>query len=148
MRKIPWCVGLLALVAAVAIEAQPGDRQPGQGRGGRGGAMMALESDWALICFELRLEKKAYDQLWAAYQQAWTERKEMLAQLRKGEIDQELFAQQLGSMQEGLNAAQQAALTPDQLTQLAALKAERQNAWQGMGQRGQGRGQGQGQGQR
>lgn len=148
MRKIPWCVGLLALVAAVAIEAQPGDRQPGQGRGSRGGAMMALESDWALICFELRLEKKAYDQLWAAYQQAWTERKEMLAQLRKGEIDQELFAQQLGSMQEELNAAQQAALTPDQLTQLAALKAERQNAWQGIGQRGQGRGQGQGQGQR
>jgi hypothetical protein len=146
MRKIPWGVGLLALAAAVVVvEAQPADRQPGQGRGGRGGAMMALESDWALICFELRLEKKAYDRLWAAYQQAWTERKEMLAQLQKGEIDQELFVQQLGSMQEELSAAQQAALTPDQLKQLATLKAERQNAWQGMGQRGQGRGQGQGQ---
>jgi Spy/CpxP family protein refolding chaperone len=144
MRRILWGAGLLALMAVVWVEAQPADRQPGQSRGGRGG-MMTLESDWALICFELRIEKKAYDQLWAAYQQAWAERKEMMAQLQKGEIDQELFVQQLQSMQEELNAAQQAALTPDQLKQLAALKAERQNAWQGMGQRGQGRGQGQGQ---
>lgn len=142
MGKILWGAGLLALMAVVWVEAQPADGQPGQGRGGRGGGgMMTLESDWALICFELRIEKKAYDQLWAAYQQAWTERKEMMAQLQKGQIDQELLMQQLQSMQEELNAAQQAALTPDQLKQLSALKAERQNAWQGMGQRGQGQGQ-------
>jgi Spy/CpxP family protein refolding chaperone len=148
MRKL--AVLTLVLAAAVMLSAQTppgggtGGGRGGRAGGGRGGAAMMLESDWAFICFELKVDKKTYDKLWAIYQQAWTERKDIVAQMQQGS-DPEALMQQLATVQEELDKAQAQVLSPEQLKQLETLRAERRSAWQGQGQRGRGQGQGQGQ---
>ena len=147
MRKIVLLTLVLASASLLSAQTPPGDG-PGGGRGGRGGgrggAAKMLESDWALICFELKVDKKTYDKLWAIYQQAWTERKDIMAQMQQGS-DPEALMQQLTTVQEELDKAQAQVLSPEQQKQLATLRAERRSAWQGQGQRGRGQGQGQGQ---
>jgi len=143
MKKILLSCGLLALGLAAYLQAQPGGGRPmGQGGQGRGGGMFALESDWALICFELKVDKKAFDKLWAVYQKAWDQRQELIEQMKNEEIDRDGMMAQMTQIQTELDKGSREILTAEQMQQLEKLRAQRREAWQGGGQRNRGPGGG------
>lgn len=146
MKKYLLLCGLGLLGVAAYLWAQPGGGRPmGASRGmgmGMGGAF-ALEGDWALICFELKVEGKDFDKLRAEYQKAWNQRQELMAKMRQGELDPTALTEEMALIQEELDKSLGVLLTDAQRQTLNRLRAERREAWQGGGQRGRGQRPGQ-----
>ena len=83
----------VALISALAIQAQRPQQMPGGGPGGdrpgggRMGGMMVsqaapLESSWAQLCFEIGIDDAAMTKAKKLYKEAWDKRK---AVVQKGE---------------------------------------------------------------
>jgi len=130
MKKLIVAGALLALGLAAYTQAQPGGGRMGAGRGMGGGGAFMLESDWALICFELKVEKDAFTQLRAVYQQAWDQRREVMEQMQKGGMDRMMLMEEMAMIQEDLEIGYRKVLTEEEQQQLARLRAQRRGAWQ------------------
>ena len=73
MKKIAVVLVLVALSFAAYTQAQPGRRG-----GGGGGPSLAIERDWALICFAVKVRGDNLRALQLAYQDAWDQRSELM----------------------------------------------------------------------
>jgi hypothetical protein len=90
-----------------------------------GGGMPSLEADWALLCFELKVEGKILEQLRAAYQGAWDQRRELAEEAREGGMDRALIQEKMGPVQADLDKALRQFLTKEQFARLEQLRAQR-----------------------
>lgn len=108
----------------------------------RGGPGMGLEGEWAIICFELKVEGDQFTKLRAAYQEAWGKRKDLMDQMRSaGGGDWEEMAPKLQKIQDELAEKYSAILSKEQVARLQSLLEERRGGMGG-GRGGQGGGGG------
>lgn len=140
MKSVIYLCAALMLGAAALVDAQPGGGGGGRGAGRRGGANMGLETEWALICFELKIDGEQFTKLRAVYQAAWGQRKELTDQMRSaGGGDWEEMAPKLQKLQDELIEKYSAILSKEQVARLQNLVEERRG---GAGRGGQGGGGG------
>lgn len=138
MKKLFLLCALLALGLAAYVQAQPGGggrTRPGGERMGGGGAF-SLESDWALICFELEMNKDQFAALKSVYKDAWNQRKKIMEEMQTGGMDRMMLMEELALIQEELEKNSQGILAKENQEKLARLKAARSSLWQGGGRRG------------
>ena len=141
MKKLLLICGLCALGLAAYVQAQPRGGQMRPSRMGMGGGgMMALEGDWTLICFELKVNDKTLVGLLPVFQSAWDQRKELMEGMQNGEIDRMLMMEEMAAIQEVLQQGYEENLSKEQIEQLTKLRSERMSGWQRGGQRGGGAG--------
>lgn len=145
MKSIAYVCAALLLGATALVLAQPG----GGGGGGRGmgrrggGGGMGLESEWAIVCFELRIDGDQFTKLRAVYQEAWGKRKELMEQMRSaGGGDWEEMAPKLQKLQDELTEKYSAILSKEQVARLQNLVEERRGGGGGGGRGGPGGGGG------
>lgn len=140
MKSVIYLCAALMLGAAALVDAQPGGGGGGRGAGRRGGANIGLETEWALICFELKIDGDQFTKLRAVYQAAWGQRKELMDQMRSaGGGDWEEMAPKLQKLQDELIEKYSAILSKEQVARLQNLVEERRG---GGGRGGQGGGGG------
>ncbi|MCC7261559.1 MAG: hypothetical protein IT369_03450 [Candidatus Latescibacteria bacterium] len=141
MKIVTCLTTALVLGTAALVMAQPGGGGGGQGggRGGmrRGGAGMGLEGEWAIVCFELKIDGEQFTKLRAVYQEAWGQRKALVEEMRSAGGDWEELAPRLQKVQEELVAKYSAILSKEQVARLQSLVEERRG---GPGGPGGGRG--------
>lgn len=125
-KKIAMMLAALLLVVAVTSFAQRFGGGGGPGRAG-GGGMMALESDWALISFELDVSPVTLGKLRPAYQKAWDQRSDLFARMRDQEIDRARIPDLMGNIQAELDAARNETLSAAQVARLVELRSQRRN---------------------
>lgn len=126
-----WCAALMLGAASLALAQPGGGPGGGRGMGRRGGPGMGLEGEWAIICFELKVEGEQFAKLRAVYQEAWGKRKEMMDQMRSaGGGDWEEMAPKLQQIQDELVGKYSAILSKEQVARLQSLLEERRG---GMG---------------
>jgi hypothetical protein len=132
MKSIVFLCAALLLGAASLVEAQPGGGG-GRGQGRRGGMGMGLglESEWAIICFELKVEGEQFAALRAVYQEAWGKRRDLMAQMRDAGADWEEMGAQLQKFQEELAGKYSAILSKEQVARLQNLVEERRGGFGG-----------------
>ncbi len=63
---------------------------------------MGLEGEWAIVCFELKIDGEQFTKLRAVYQEAWGKRRELMTQMRDAGGDWEEMAPKLQKLQEEL----------------------------------------------
>ena len=127
MKKwIAMLIGAVMLVAAVTSFAQRFGGGGGPGRGG-GGGMMPLESDWALISFELDVSPVTLGKLRPVYQKAWDQRSDLLGRIRNQEIDRARVPDLMGNIQAELDAARNETLSESQVARLVELRSQRRD---------------------
>ncbi|MBT4497928.1 MAG: hypothetical protein HOC74_09425 [Gemmatimonadetes bacterium] len=133
MRKVFLILGLCALGLAAYVQAQPGG-------GGRMGGMSMMrggvESDWAMICFDLEVDGETMVKLRPMFKQAWNDRKELIKDVRSGDVDWTMMMEEMAAIQQDLEKEYNEILSEGQRKKLAELKAAQQGAWQRGGQRG------------
>ena len=120
-KRIAMMLAALLLVVAVTSFAQ---RFGGGGRGG-GGGMLPLESDWALISFELDVSPVTLGKLRPAYQKAWDQRSDLFVRMRNQEIDRARIPDMMGGIQTELDAARNETLSEAQVARLVELRSQR-----------------------
>ncbi|MFT5373352.1 MAG: hypothetical protein ACI906_000167 [Candidatus Latescibacterota bacterium] len=123
---------LLLVVLAVGWGAYVQAQQRG-GRGRGGAPLAALERDWALLSFELKVRGDQAKVLQLAYQVAWDQRKELVGGDRSGNPAD--MMEQVGTIQGELDGAVNNILAPEQLDMFNSLKL-RQGGGGGPGGRG------------
>ncbi len=136
MKPIIFACAALLLSIATSSQAQPGGGPGGMGRRG-GGMGMGMESEWALICFELKVDGKQFSELRTVYLEAWGQRKALMEQMRSGSMEREEMGQKMEKIQTDLTEKTHKILSKEQVAKLESLLEERRNAWGGG--RGQGR---------
>ena len=122
----------LLLVAAATSFAQRFGGGGGPGRAG-GGGMMPLESDWALISFELDVSPVTLGKLRPVYQKAWDQRSDLVGRIRNQEIDRARVPDLMGNIQAELDAARNETLSEAQVARLVELRSQRQGFRGGFG---------------
>ena len=132
MKKwIAMLIGAAMLVAAATSFAQRFGG--GGGRGQAGGGGMTLESDWALISFELDVSPVTLGKLRPAYQKAWDQRSDLLGRMRNQEIDRARVQDLMGNIQAELDAARNETLSEAQVARLVKLRSQRRDFRGGFG---------------
>ena len=93
-RMTVWTIPI-CLAAALVLEAQPGGRRGGMS-GGMGG-VVAPEQLFSLLAFEERFNvtDKQLLALRAALKPVYVERREMMAEIRRGEHDSQAMRQEI-----------------------------------------------------
>ena len=129
MKKwIAILIGAVMLIAAATSFAQ----RFGGGRAG-GGGMLPLESDWALISFELDVSPATLGKLRPVYQKAWDQRSDLLGRMRNQEIDRARVPDLMGNIQAELDAARNETLSEAQVARLVKLRSQRRDFRGGFG---------------
>ncbi|MEW6752357.1 MAG: hypothetical protein AB1505_15440 [Candidatus Latescibacterota bacterium] len=140
MKRLLAVAAACALGLAAYVQAQPGGGGMGQGRfggaAGGGMAMMGVESDWALVCFELGVDDATMARLRPVFRQAWDARQDLVESAHAGAGDRTRMREEMAQIQEELEQGYRAILSADQLKQLAALKAQRAASWRQAAPRG------------
>ena len=126
---------ICVVLAASASFGQP-QGGPGGGGGGRpGGLVFGLDSDWAAICFELKLDGVEFASARAAFQGAYDLRKELLEGRRSGEVDRQMMREEMSIAEEELTESLAKVLSAEQLARLRELRSQRRGGF-GFGGRG------------
>ena len=133
MRKLLLILGLCALGLAAYVQAQPGG---GGRRGGMGMMRGGVESDWAMICFDLEVDGETMVKLRPLFKQAWNDRKELMEDMRSGDVDRTMLMEEMAAIQQDLEKGYKGILSQEQVQKLTEIKAAQQGAWQRGGQRG------------
>lgn len=127
MKKwIATLIGAVMLIAAVTSYAQRFGGGGG-GRGQAGGGMLPLESDWALISFELDVSPATLGKLRSSYQKAWDQRSDLFARMRNREVDRASLPDLMGNIQAELVAARNQTLSEAQVGRLVKLRSQRRD---------------------
>ena len=122
------------LIVAVTSYAQRFGGGGGQGRAG-GGGMLPLESDWALISFELDVSPVTLGKLRTVYQKAWDQRSDLFARLRNQEVDRARIPELMGNIQSELDGARNETLSEAQVARLVEPRSRRRDIGGGFGRR-------------
>ncbi|MBI2502565.1 MAG: hypothetical protein HYW07_04955 [Candidatus Latescibacteria bacterium] len=137
MKTIAFVCAALLLGAAALIQAQPGGGGGGRGQGRRGGPGMGLEGEWAVICFEMKIDGEQFTKLRVVYQEAWVKRRDLMEQMRSaGSGDWEEMAPKLQKLQEELAEKYRTILSKEQVARFESLVEERRGGFGGGGGRG------------
>ena len=85
---------LIALAVQHSTQAQRQDRPGGQSPRGRRGSFMItrslnLESSWAHLCFEMKIDDKVLGKARKTYKEAWDKRAKLMKGLEEAGDDQE-----------------------------------------------------------
>ena len=133
MRRVP--VTILSILAAAGIfaAAVSGQPQSGQRRGGGFGGGFNLDSDWALICFQLETEDKLLPKLREVFREAYDQRAEVLEAMQSGEIGREDIGEEMTAIQEELSGSLEKILGKERMARLAQLRSQRQSGWRSRG---------------
>lgn len=121
MRRIALLGAVLVLVLGTFVYVQA-QRGGSRGRSGGGGAGMALERDWTLICFEMYITGDQFDNVRSAFNKAYGDRKKGLEGMRSGGDPQQMEAK-IAQIQKDLEAKYAMLFTKEQLERLNRLKA-------------------------
>ena len=124
-KRMAMLLAALLLVVAATSFAQRFSGGGGPGRAG--GGMMPLESDWALISFELDVSPVTLGKLRPVYQKAWDQRSDMFSRIRNQEIDRARIPDLMGSIQAELDAARNETLSEAQVARLVELRSQRRD---------------------
>ena len=89
-----------------------------------------MESDWALVCFELEAKDELLPRLRGAFKEAYDLRAEVIEQMGSGELDREVMREDMTAIQDDLAASLEEILGEDQMARLQELRAQRRQAWQ------------------
>ena len=125
-KRMAMLLAALLLVVAATSFAQRFSGGGGPGRPG-GGGMMQLESDWALISFELDVSPVTLGKLRPVYQKAWDQRSDLFARIRNQEIDRARIPDLMGSIQSELDAVRNETLSEAQVARLVELRSQRRD---------------------
>ena len=125
-KRMAMLLAALLLVVAATSFAQRFSGGGGPGRPG-GGGMMPLESDWALISFELDVSPVTLGKLRPVYQKAWDQRSDLFARIRNQEIDRARIPDLMGSIRAELDAARNETLSEAQVARLVELRSQRRD---------------------
>ena len=131
-KRMAMLLAALLLVVAATSFAQRFSGGGGPGRAG-GGGMMPLESDWALISFELDVSPVTLGKLRPVYQKAWDQRSDLFVRIRNQEIDRARIPDLMGSIQAELDAARNETLSEAQVARLVELRSQRRGFGGGFG---------------
>jgi hypothetical protein len=133
MKRIVTLFAALMLIVAVTSYAQ---RFGGGGRGrAGGGGMLPLESDWALISFELDVSPATLGKLRTVYQKAWDQRSDLFARMRNQEVDRTRMPDLMGNIQAELDGARNETLSEAQVARLVEPRSRRRDIGGGFGRR-------------
>ena len=130
-KRIVTLIGAVMLIVAVTSYAQRFGG--GGGRGQAGGGMLPLESDWALISFELDVSPITLGKLRTVYQKAWDQRSDLFARMCNQEIDRPRIPDLMGNIQAELDAARNETLSEAQVGRLVELRSRRRDFGGGFG---------------
>ena len=103
---------------------------------------MGLESERAIVCFELKIDGEQFTKLRAAYQEAYGKRRDLMEQMRSAGTDWEEMGAQLKKQQEELVEKYSAILSKEQVARLQSLMESRRGGGGGGGRQGGGGGGG------
>lgn len=120
MKKIAIIFVLAALSFAAYVQAQPG--WGGGGRRGGDGPALTIERDWAIISFDLKVRGDNLRALKLTYQDAWDERKELVAAAQESG-DRSGLGEEMGRIQGVLDTSVGNILTEDQKTLFDELRS-------------------------
>ena len=120
MKKIAIIFVLAALFFAAYVQAQPG--WGGGGRRGGGGPALTIERDWAIISFDLKVRGDNLRALKLTYQDAWDERKKLVAAAQESG-DRSGLGEEMGRIQGVLDTSVGNILTEDQKTRFEELRS-------------------------
>ena len=123
-------VGIFA--AAVFAQPQSGQRRGGGFGGGFGGGLN-LDSEWALVCFQLETEDDLLPQLREVFREAYDLRVEVIEAMREGEIEREDIAEEMVAIKEELAGSLEKILGKERMARLRELRSQRQGGWQRRG---------------
>lgn len=140
MKSIAYLCAALMLGTALLIEAQPGGGGRGQGRRGGGGMGMGLEGEWAIVCFELKVDGEQFTKLRAVYQEAYGKRRDLVEQMRSAGSAGEEMGSQMQKLQEELVEKYSTILSKEQVARLQSLVESRRGGFGGGGRGGPGGG--------
>lgn len=137
MKTIISACAALLLGIAVHTQAQPGGG-PGAGGGRRGGGGMGggmgIETEWALVCFEFKVDGEQFSKLRTIYQEAWEQRKLLMKEVQEGKIEREAMFEEMQGIQGDLAGKYRKILTKEQVEKLNSLVEARRAGWGGRGQ--------------
>ena len=131
-KRMAMLLAALLLVVAATSFAQRFSGGGGPGRAG-GGGMMPLESDWALISFELDVSPVTLGKLRPVYQKAWDQRSDLFVRMRNQELDRARIPDLMGNIQAELDAARNETLSEAQIARLVQLRSQRRDFRGGFG---------------
>ena len=134
IKRIVTLIAVLMLIVAVTSYAQRFGGGGGRGRAG-GGGMLPLESDWALISFELDVSSLTLGKLRTVHQKAWDQRSDLFARLRNQEVDRARIPELMGNIQSELDGARNETLSEAQVARLVELRSRRRDIGGGFGRR-------------
>ena len=117
-------------IFAAAVFAQP---QSGQRRGGGFGGGLNLDSEWALVCFQLETEDDLLPQLRGVFREVYDLRAEVIEAMREGEIEREDIAEEMVAIKEELAGSLEKILGKERMARLRELRSQRQGGWQRRG---------------
>ena len=130
MRRASSATFLILAAIGIFAAAVFGQPQSGQRRGGGFGGGFNLDSEWALVCFQLETEDKLLPQLRAAFREAYDLRAEVFEAMRAGEIEREGIGEEIALIQEELAESLGKILSKEQMTRLKELRSQRQGGRQ------------------
>jgi hypothetical protein len=124
MRRFAIAACLLGMAWVWGVQAQPSGARGGAGRGMRGGPMMAVQTDWMLLCFQLKLPTETLEALRPVFQQAWDDRRELFEDMQSGELTREELMAEMAAMRQDMDAAYQSELTDEQRAALEQARSQ------------------------
>ncbi|MBM3236329.1 hypothetical protein FJZ31_08530 [Candidatus Poribacteria bacterium] len=134
MKRMTLIISIVLAIAIVGvafqvIQAQQPPRQPGQQRpGGSMRAMQVVESTWAAIAFEVKVDAATLEKARPHFQKAWDDRK----QLQKDSAgDFQAIADGMTKIKAELDEKLKTVLTKEQLEKLAAWEKAQQQTRMG-----------------
>lgn len=123
-----WKIITIAALAVLlgSAEAQPPQRPGGGMPGGArmGGPRMGVESDWALLSFELDLPMEQLEKLRPALKEAYQAQRALFANMTNRSMDREGFMERSVEIRAQLQAAYEELLTDEQLEALIAAREQ------------------------
>lgn len=136
MRKLALLIVLT--MVAVAAFAQPQQGPDGEARRGprRGGPRVGADTDWMLLCFELKVPMETLEQLRPAFQLAYDDQRELFKDMLSGEIDRGAMMEEMAAIRTDLLKEYESVLTEEQRAALVAAREKMRSRGRPPGQGG------------
>jgi hypothetical protein len=77
--------------------------------------------EWAVLCFEMKIDGEQFTKLRAVYQEAWGKRRDLMEQMRSAGSEGEDMAPKLQQLQEELVVKYSAILPKEQVARFQSL---------------------------
>lgn len=136
MKRTTVIISIVLAIAIVGVafqiiqaqQAQQPQRQPGQQRPGGMRAMQVVESTWAVIAFEVKIDNATLEKARPHLQKAWDDRKKLQ---KDSAGDFQAIADGMTKIKADLDANLKTVLTKEQMEKLAEWEKSQQQTRMG-----------------